>query len=43
MTRFFALMLILTVAACGADGPPEPVEGGIQVSAEAKIGVKGSF
>ena len=33
----------LILAACGADGEPEPVPGGITVTGEAKIGVKGTL
>lgn len=36
-------ILILALAACGADGEPEPVEPGIAVSGEARIGVTGSL
>ncbi|QFU10002.1 hypothetical protein PARPLA_00435 [Rhodobacteraceae bacterium THAF1] len=47
----FAVILVLTVAACGADGQPEPVTPGIEttgdgvridVSGTATIGVSGS-
>ena len=31
------------LAACGADGEPEPVEGGVSVSGEVRIGVTGSL
>ena len=37
--RFLAVLLCVTLAACGADGDPEPVEPGIGVSGEARIGV----
>ena len=34
------LLACLTLAACGADGPPEkPVAPGITVSGEAQVGV----
>ncbi|WP_413719177.1 argininosuccinate lyase [Silicimonas sp. MF1-12-2] len=36
-------ILILALAACGADGEPEPVETGVTVSGEARIGVKGTL
>ena len=37
------LVLILALAACGIDGEPEPVETGVTVSGEARIGVAGSL
>lgn len=37
------LVLILALAACGADGEPEPVETGVTVSGEARIGIAGSL
>ena len=36
------LLLALTVAACGADGPPEPVDTGVASTREARIGVAGT-
>jgi len=41
MTRLVALAAILTLAACGADGPPQtPGTGpGVTVTGTAKIGV----
>lgn len=41
MRRVVIVMLFL--AACGADGEPEPVEPGISVSGEARIGVEGGL
>ena len=41
--RRLVLIATLALAACGADGEPEPVPGGITVSGEAKIGVKGTL
>ncbi len=41
--RLLATLAVLAVAACGADGEPEPIETGISVSAEARIGVSGTF
>ncbi|GEM_PF-2075388 len=34
---------LLGLAACGVEGPPEPVSGGISISGSAKIGVRGSL
>lgn len=39
--RLLAILSLLILAACGADGDPTPVEGGISVSGEARIGVSG--
>lgn len=36
------LVLILALAACGADGEPEPVDG-VSVSGKARIGVVGKL
>jgi predicted small secreted protein len=36
-------LAFLVLAACGVDGEPEPVSGGITVSGEAKIGVRGTL
>ena len=42
--RALAALLLLTLAACGADGDPEPVKKpGVSVTAEARIGVSGTF
>ena len=50
MTRLAALALILTLAACGADGPPtrpepkeerKPASTSISISGQATIGVSG--
>ncbi|MEM9970938.1 MAG: hypothetical protein AAF762_07540 [Pseudomonadota bacterium] len=43
MRRAAAAMLLVALSACGADGDPEPVEPGIRVTGEARIGVSGSF
>jgi len=42
MRRLLALAFI-ALAACGVDGEPEPVSGGITISGEAKIGVRGTL
>lgn len=34
-------VLILALAACGADGEPEPVDPAVAISGEARIGVTG--
>ena len=39
--RTLLIISALALAACGADGDPEPVEGGISISGEARIGVVG--
>ena len=41
--RPFLALLFLALAACGADGEPDPVPGGITISGEAKIGVRGEL
>lgn len=41
--KWLALLVALTLAACGADGDPEPVPGGIQVGGSVSIGVSGSL
>lgn len=42
MIRAAALAALLGLAACGADGPPEPQrETGVSVSGTATIGVSG--
>ncbi|SMX24900.1 hypothetical protein [Boseongicola aestuarii] len=41
--RALLALAFLALAACGADGAPEPVPGGITVSGEARIGVRGSL
>ena len=44
MSRALALAALVALAACGADGAPEPVgTPGLSVSATAKIGVEGTF
>lgn len=37
----FALLTLMALASCGADGSPQEPE--ITISGEAKIGVKGTF
>ena len=41
--RAFLVLAVLALAAGGADGDPEPVPGGITVSGEASIGVRGAL
>ena len=41
--RWLALLLAAALAACGADGDPEPVGSGVQISGEARIGVSGTL
>ena len=41
--RTLAVLALVTMVACGADGDPEPVESGISVSGQAQIGVSGQF
>jgi len=41
--RRLVLLAALGLAACGAAGPPEPVEEAIRVDASASIGVTGRF
>ena len=43
MKKFLVLLIFAALAACGADGEPEPVEPGISVSGQAKIGVSGTL
>ena len=38
-----AILAALVLAACGADGDPEPVPGGIQVGGSVSIGVSGTL
>jgi hypothetical protein len=39
MTRTLALLALLMLAACGADGAPDTPEPGIRISGEAQIGI----
>lgn len=41
MTRPFAVLLALTLAACGADGAPQPPQAatGVTLTGEAAVGV----
>ncbi len=41
--RVFLILTLGLLAACGADGAPEPVPGGITITTEARIGVKGAL
>ncbi|MGR3796055.1 argininosuccinate lyase [Vannielia sp. SX4] len=42
MKPYAALALLLTLAACGVDGEPEPpVEPGMHVSGTVKVGIRG--
>lgn len=41
--RALLIFAVLALSACGADGDPEPVPGGISVSGEARIGVVGNL
>lgn len=41
--RALILIGLMAMAACGADGAPEPVEPGISVSGQVKIGVAGTL
>lgn len=36
-------LVFLALAACGVNGEPAPVEGGVTVSGEARIGVSGTL
>lgn len=37
------LLVFFALAACGADGAPDPVPGGITIGGEARIGVRGTL
>jgi len=37
------ICLCLALTACGVDGPPASVPGGVSISGGAKIGVRGSL
>ncbi len=39
--RLLILLTALTLAACGADGPPQPPQSGVTVGGEARMGVTG--
>lgn len=41
--RSLALLAMILLAACGADGAPEPVAGGIAPQSAARIGVAGEL
>lgn len=43
MIRATILAAVLLLAACGADGEPEPFESSTGISGEVKIGVVGSL
>jgi predicted small lipoprotein YifL len=41
--RWAILLAVLTLAACGADGPPQPPQSGVTVGGEARVGVTGKL
>ena len=41
--RPLALLTLILLAACGADGAPEPAPGGIAPHSDARIGVVGEL
>jgi len=41
--RALILFSLMALAACGVDGAPEPVEPGITITGQAKIGVAGTL
>jgi len=41
--RALIILSLVALAACGADGAPEPVEPGISVTGQVKIGVAGTL
>lgn len=43
MKNLIILGILTILAACGADGEPEPVDTGISISGQAKIGVSGTL
>jgi hypothetical protein len=36
-------LTLFALAACGADGAPEPVEPGVSITGQVKIGVAGTL
>ena len=43
MKKIGFLIVFAVLAACGADGEPEPVEPGVGISGQVKIGVSGTL
>ena len=43
MKALILIACLTALAACGADGEPEPVEPGISITGQAKIGVAGTL
>jgi len=41
--RAVVVLALLALAACGADGPPEPVENAVRVDASTTVGVTAAF
>ncbi|MCV6591479.1 MAG: hypothetical protein OIF48_00890 [Silicimonas sp.] len=41
--KYIAFLALVALAACGADGAPEPKSSGVSISGTAKIGIKGSL
>lgn len=45
--RMIAALVLVALAACGADGPPEPIaperQPGVSIGGEARIGVVGTL
>ncbi|MGI9389495.1 MAG: hypothetical protein ACR2O1_05495 [Boseongicola sp.] len=40
--RTLILLSLMALTACGADGSPEPVEPGVEVTGQVKIGLTGT-
>ena len=38
-----AILIALGLAACGADGEPEPRQSNVAITGDARIGVRGSL
>ena len=43
MKKLGYLVIFAVLTACGADGEPEPVEPGVGISGQVKIGVSGTL